>query len=268
MMKKWHPTATTTMLCSLRMIWFDPIFFMMLTHNDSTNCNYQNENLSMFHVSHFSQQQQWRWHRKTSAWRRNFHHLYPTSHTCCRYLVSYSSRGGVMASSHQARRFEKAERDCRVQFWLSPRRSELFFVCSCLIRVEEDEVSLNVILSHNFFFVAYRRCCATQVQTVSISYLRCLMEHVRSYILDRDIELVYYTIRKSSDVLTRDPMQLGAQVCVEIGFNRISSLSGGKKESRNGFRSLVGDNMICFSCSLFFSVLKQQNSFVNSEKVA
>lgn len=52
----------------------------------------------------------------------------------------------------------------------------------------------------------------SQVQTVSISYLRCLMEHVRSYILDRDIELVYYTIRKSSDVLTRDPMQLGAQV--------------------------------------------------------
>ena len=51
-----------------------------------------------------------------------------------------------------------------------------------------------------------------QVQTVSISYLRCLIEHVRCYILDRDIELVYYTIRKSSDVLTRDPMQLGAQV--------------------------------------------------------
>jgi hypothetical protein len=50
------------------------------------------------------------------------------------------------------------------------------------------------------------------VQTVSISYLRCLIEHVRCYILDRDIELVYYTIRKSSDVLTRDPMQLGAQV--------------------------------------------------------
>lgn len=39
-----------------------------------------------------------------------------------------------------------------------------------------------------------------------------MIEHVRCYILDRDIELVYYTIRKSSDVLTRDPMQLGAQV--------------------------------------------------------
>jgi hypothetical protein len=55
-----------------------------------------------------------------------------------------------------------------------------------------------------------------QVQTVSISYLRCLIEHVRCYILDRDIELVYYTIRKSSDVLTRDPMQLGAQVSVSL----------------------------------------------------
>lgn len=50
------------------------------------------------------------------------------------------------------------------------------------------------------------------MQTVSISYLRCLIEHVRCYILDRDIELIYYTIRKSSDVLTRDPMQLGAQL--------------------------------------------------------
>lgn len=47
---------------------------------------------------------------------------------------------------------------------------------------------------------------------MSISYLRCLLEHVRCHILDRDIELIYYTIRKSSDVLTRDPMQLGAQL--------------------------------------------------------
>lgn len=54
--------------------------------------------------------------------------------------------------------------------------------------------------------------CPLQVQTVSISYLRCLIEHVRCYILDRDIELIYYTIRKSSDVLTRDPMQLGSQL--------------------------------------------------------
>jgi hypothetical protein len=50
------------------------------------------------------------------------------------------------------------------------------------------------------------------VQTISVSYLRCVLEHVRCYLLDRDLELVYYTIRKSSDVLTRDPLQLGAQV--------------------------------------------------------
>ncbi|GLG97135.1 F-box/WD repeat-containing protein 7 [Gryllus bimaculatus] len=50
------------------------------------------------------------------------------------------------------------------------------------------------------------------VQTVSVSYLRCVLEHVRCYLLDRDLELVYYTVRKSSDVLTRDPLQLGAQV--------------------------------------------------------
>lgn len=56
---------------------------------------------------------------------------------------------------------------------------------------------------------------------MSISYLRCLIEHVRCYILDRDIELIYYTIRKSSDVLTRDSMQLGAQV---IDFTNIQLL--------------------------------------------
>jgi hypothetical protein len=50
------------------------------------------------------------------------------------------------------------------------------------------------------------------VQTISVSYLRCVLEHVRCFLLDRDLELVYYTIRKSSDVLTRDPLQLGAQV--------------------------------------------------------
>lgn len=65
----------------------------------------------------------------------------------------------------------------------------------------------------------------SKVQTVSISYLRCLIEHVRCYILDRDIELIYYTIRKSSDVLTRDSMQLGAQVMIIFKYiNEISRL--------------------------------------------
>lgn len=63
--------------------------------------------------------------------------------------------------------------------------------------------------------IFYSFSAGWQVQTVSISYLRCLIEHVRCYLLDRDIELIYYTIRKSSDVLTRDPMQLGAQVSSE-----------------------------------------------------
>lgn len=39
--------------------------------------------------------------------------------------------------------------------------------------------------------------------------------------MDRDIELIYYTIRKSSDVITRDIMQLGAQL---ISWLRPSSL--------------------------------------------
>nr|XP_014277406.2 NACHT domain- and WD repeat-containing protein 1 [Halyomorpha halys] len=50
------------------------------------------------------------------------------------------------------------------------------------------------------------------VRTISVSYLRSILEHVRCYLLDRDIELVYYTVRKSSDVLTRDTLQLAAQV--------------------------------------------------------
>lgn len=49
------------------------------------------------------------------------------------------------------------------------------------------------------------------VQTISVSYLRSLLEHVRSVILDRDLELVYYTVRKSSHVLTRDALQLPSQ---------------------------------------------------------
>ncbi|XP_037046627.1 uncharacterized protein LOC119081650 [Bradysia coprophila] len=70
----------------------------------------------------------------------------------------------------------------------------------------EDTAKFKKIAVCNFDFLL------AAVQTVSISYLRCLIEHVRCYILDRDIELIYYTIRKSSDVLTRDPMQLGAQL--------------------------------------------------------
>lgn len=50
------------------------------------------------------------------------------------------------------------------------------------------------------------------VQTISVSYLRCALEHSRKYLLERDLELVYYTVRKSSDILTRDPLQLGAQL--------------------------------------------------------
>ncbi|XP_076262611.1 NACHT domain- and WD repeat-containing protein 1 isoform X1 [Rhynchophorus ferrugineus] len=50
------------------------------------------------------------------------------------------------------------------------------------------------------------------LQTFSVSYLRCLLEHVRCYLLDREIELVYYSIRKSTDVLTRDTFQLGTQL--------------------------------------------------------
>lgn len=50
------------------------------------------------------------------------------------------------------------------------------------------------------------------VQMISVSYLRCVLEHARRYLLERDLELVYYAVRKSSDILTRDPLQLAAQL--------------------------------------------------------
>lgn len=50
------------------------------------------------------------------------------------------------------------------------------------------------------------------VQMISVSYLRCVLEHARRYLLERDLELIYYAVRKSSDVLTRDPLQLAAQL--------------------------------------------------------
>ncbi|CAD1470067.1 unnamed protein product, partial [Heterotrigona itama] len=68
------------------------------------------------------------------------------------------------------------------------------------------------------------------VQMISVSYLRSVLEHLRMHILDRDLELVYYTIRKSSDILTRDPLQLSAQlICwlrpvVEDGKDLVSRI--------------------------------------------
>ncbi|KAK9890081.1 hypothetical protein WA026_008893 [Henosepilachna vigintioctopunctata] len=50
------------------------------------------------------------------------------------------------------------------------------------------------------------------LQTFSVSYLRCMLKHVRCYLLDREIELVYYSIKMSTDILTRDTYQLGTQL--------------------------------------------------------
>lgn len=68
------------------------------------------------------------------------------------------------------------------------------------------------------------------VQMISVSYLRCVLEHSRRYLLERDLELVYYAIRNSSDALTRDPLQLGGQlICwlrpvVEDGGDLVSRM--------------------------------------------
>ncbi|XP_047019975.1 protein qui-1 isoform X2 [Helicoverpa zea] len=80
-----------------------------------------------------------------------------------------------------------------------------------------EESWLHLLLAGDFSKLKDLTVCnfdflLASVQTVTISYLRCILEHVRCYILDRDVELVYGAVRKSSDILTRDPMQLGAQI--------------------------------------------------------
>ncbi|XP_050669310.1 protein qui-1 isoform X2 [Leptidea sinapis] len=80
-----------------------------------------------------------------------------------------------------------------------------------------EESWLHLLLAGDFTKLKDLTVCnfdflLAAVQTVTISYLRCILEHVRCYILDRDVELVYGAVRKSSDILTRDPMQLGAQI--------------------------------------------------------
>lgn len=69
-----------------------------------------------------------------------------------------------------------------------------------------DNTRLKELTLCNFDFLL------AAVRTISVSYLRSILEHARCYVLDRDVELVYYTVRKSSDVLTRDTLQLGAQI--------------------------------------------------------
>ncbi|GBP59807.1 NACHT and WD repeat domain-containing protein 2 [Eumeta japonica] len=80
-----------------------------------------------------------------------------------------------------------------------------------------EEAWLHLLLAGDFAKLKDPTVCnfdflLAAVQTVTISYLRCILEHVRCYILDRDVELVYGAVRKASDILTRDPMQLGAQI--------------------------------------------------------
>lgn len=81
----------------------------------------------------------------------------------------------------------------------------------------KNKLTFTFTISVSFFYLLntfiFDYCW--QVQTVTISYLRCILEHVRCYILDRDVELVYGAVKKSSDILTRDPMQLGAQVSIK-----------------------------------------------------
>ncbi|XP_019876166.2 protein qui-1 [Aethina tumida] len=87
-----------------------------------------------------------------------------------------------------------------------------------------DIIKLKSLCMCNYDFLL------AALQTFSVSYLRCLLENVRCYLLDREIELVYYSIRKSTDVLTKDTYQLGTQLIsmlrpvIERGGGLMSSL--------------------------------------------
>ncbi|KAL3289358.1 hypothetical protein HHI36_022794 [Cryptolaemus montrouzieri] len=69
-----------------------------------------------------------------------------------------------------------------------------------------DIVKLKTLCMCNYDFLL------AALQTFSVSYLLCILKHVRCYLLDREIELVYYSIKMSTDVLTRDTYQLGTQL--------------------------------------------------------
>ncbi|XP_045482899.1 NACHT and WD repeat domain-containing protein 2 isoform X2 [Harmonia axyridis] len=69
-----------------------------------------------------------------------------------------------------------------------------------------DTVKLKTLCMCNYDFLL------AALQTFSVSYLRCILKHVRCYLLDREIELVYYAIKMSTDILTRDTYQLGTQL--------------------------------------------------------
>uniref|UniRef100_A0A8D9ERW0 Uncharacterized WD repeat-containing protein alr3466 n=1 Tax=Cacopsylla melanoneura TaxID=428564 RepID=A0A8D9ERW0_9HEMI len=116
-------------------------------------------------------------------------------------------------SSEKQEETDKFESDCSK----TPFHSELHTsdVTYTLRHVEEawihllkagDYKLLKEVTLCNFDFLL------AAVRTISVSYLRSILEHARCYILDRDVELIYYTIRKASDVLTRDTLQLGTQI--------------------------------------------------------
>lgn len=74
-----------------------------------------------------------------------------------------------------------------------------------LVRASDvDKLKKLAVCAFDFLLAA--------VQMISVSYLRCVLEHARRYLLERDLELVYYAVRKSSDILTRNPLQLAAQL--------------------------------------------------------
>ncbi|XP_044765435.1 NACHT and WD repeat domain-containing protein 2 [Coccinella septempunctata] len=69
-----------------------------------------------------------------------------------------------------------------------------------------DVVKLKTLCMCNYDFLL------AALQTFSVSYVKCILKHVRCYLLDREIELVYYSIKMSTDILTRDTYQLGTQL--------------------------------------------------------
>ncbi|EFN75451.1 Uncharacterized WD repeat-containing protein alr3466 [Harpegnathos saltator] len=116
---------------------------------------------------------------------------------------SDKSAGNPAASSPPAKEtpFQSAPRSQDVTYTL--RHVEEAWLH--LLRASDvDKLKKLAVCAFDFLLAA--------VQMISVSYLRCVLEHARRYLLERDLELVYYAVRKSSDVLTRDPLQLAAQL--------------------------------------------------------
>lgn len=81
---------------------------------------------------------------------------------------------------------------------------------------EADELWYHLLYSGNkeqlkSYALLNMRFLKTIVEGVSVCYLRCILDAVRSQVLDWDIEQLYGMLKQSVHVVTQDPSQLAVE---------------------------------------------------------